>query len=59
LCHFDGIETETGIDNMVKSLKKLRTTDHHTTPIELSIYIVGGFIDHKQSSLEITHQLIG
>jgi hypothetical protein len=47
---------------MVNSLREMRKKHLPSLPladsmIQLSIYIVGGFIDEKESSIEITNQI--
>jgi hypothetical protein len=55
LCHFDGSDTKGGLAAMVKSLKELKSSESQTN--KYSVYIVGGFNDDRNSSLELTFKL--
>ena len=53
LCHFDGTDVENGVLAMIKSLKDLGATD------QFFLYIVGGFDDNRNLSIDLTLELFG
>ena len=60
LCHFDGSDLEGGVNSMILSLKNVNA-QHTASNVNnsYSLYIVGGFDDDKNSSLELTLGLFG
>ncbi|CAF0728157.1 unnamed protein product [Brachionus calyciflorus] len=55
LCHLDGSDTHGGLNQMVESLKALRTNTDDSS--EFSVFLVGGFEDSNNSSQELTNQI--
>jgi len=56
LCHFDGSDMLEGLQSLINSLKSLNETSS-TNSSNFDLYIVGGFIDNRHISNDVTLNL--
>jgi len=55
LSHCDGCQTQAGIDSMVNDVTTLSTTSQQG---RLEVYIAGGFLDKKNTSADLTREVL-